>query len=328
MLQTRHPALLEFALNVSSTLPLARTSRRSTSARWGTTWPRDSRANSTPTRFITFNFLPTTSTTRRAPHGSRRLFHPTWNLGEATLSGHPSRSAVTWRAMAEQRAITLCPSCGGVLHHLITIDPIPHGLGMSRASRRSQWRSACPAWDGSRRRYFTTARRGGPAPRHRSFRRGRKAAVPRRTASCRPLVHLVKTPPRWRWQDWARVQRAREPPPRRWDFPCWIQSAAHPDCPAVRRGDALPDAIGLQSADRLTAGNGSGAAAGSDIRSGATSVRSVVCSGSVLKDLRHLPFPLPLRSVRVEVDMGASQRGGARQTAKDVRCSLERRILR
>jgi hypothetical protein len=50
----------------------------------------------------------------------------------------------------------------------------------------------------------------------------------------RPLIEtaarLVKTPSRWRWQDWA-LSNNRENLHRVGGHPCWVQEAEYPRCP-------------------------------------------------------------------------------------------------
>ena len=59
------------------------------------------------------------------PAWMRTTFHPTWNLADPVSGPHLFGGSLAETVSAG------CPSCGGRLHHMITLDPVPSGLGIT-----------------------------------------------------------------------------------------------------------------------------------------------------------------------------------------------------
>lgn len=147
--------------------------------------------------------------------------HPTWNL---PTRGHQ-------KARLGGRGAGDCTSCGGRLHHLLTLDPVPTGLGVTGLDTLSLVAClSCLGWE-QERMFFAhdahgTASGLGDAKRI-TPQFPAKGLEPAR-------VHLVPTPSRWHWQDWA-LSNSRENLHRLGGSPCWIQGAQFPVCPRCSR---------------------------------------------------------------------------------------------
>lgn len=146
--------------------------------------------------------------------------HPTWRLGSA-----PDLPPLRFGGHAEGR----CSSCGGRLHRLLGLDPVPDGLAVA-ALRRLELATclSCLGWE--RTPLFYRHGEGGEPEDigHDGPRTQPRFPVgPLREAE----VRLAITPRRWRWQDWA-LSNSRENLNRVGGEPCWVQDAEYPGCPA------------------------------------------------------------------------------------------------
>jgi len=127
---------------------------------------------------------------------------------------------------------TTCGLCGSPLHHLLTLDPIPQGLGVTRISKLAL--ATCLSCGGYETEwlFFLHDGDGTPSP-HNPAATKRPPQFP-----ARPLmeiqVGIADTPPRWRWQDWG-LSNSREHLHRLGGHPCRVQSAEFPSCPCCAR---------------------------------------------------------------------------------------------
>jgi hypothetical protein len=171
----------------------------------------------------------------------------------------------TWEAppLAQERrfrfggvlAQSACALCGGSLHHLLTLDPLPQDLGMTNLPRLVLATClSCLGWEEEVLFFVHDAPQGTPT----SWNLGAAGAESRRTPQfpSPPLeetrVALVETPRRWRWQDWG-LSNGREDLFRVGGHPCWIQNAAYPACPKCQR--TMPFLLQLDSDLRLEGGD-------------------------------------------------------------------------
>jgi hypothetical protein len=147
----------------------------------------------------------------------RRRMHPTWTApGEGPdfrIGGVDDGT---------------CGACRGRLHHLLTLDPVPEGLGVTGMDAlRLGTCLSCLGWE--RTPFFYRHSAHGYA---RSLAEEPQQVEPKFTAH--PLkegfVRLANTGPRWRWQEWG-ISNNRENLHRVGGFPSWVQSAEHPECP-------------------------------------------------------------------------------------------------
>lgn len=228
MLQTRHPALLEYALSVSNILPLPHEPSvyfREVGYDLDSDQPRPLYPEAVYHLQFPADYIDNSS----RPAWLQTTFHPTWNLVDV-----PASTTFTFGGdlAAIESKSTLCPSCGGVLHHLITLDPVPHGLGVTGLSALTLATClSCLGWE-QEALFYQHDSAGQPEALDVSGG-GEKPQFP--AVPLQPtLVHLVKTPPRWRWQDWG-GSNGRENLHRVGGFPCWVQSADHPVCPGCGR---------------------------------------------------------------------------------------------
>lgn len=223
VLETRHPALLEYARTIYSTLPLAHepsvyfreVGYDLASARTQALYPETVYHLQFPADYID-------NSTR--PAWLQTTFHPTWKMD--TSASVPLLFGGELRETALGGAS--CPSCGGVLHHLITLEPVPDGLGITGLSALTLAVClSCLGWEHEGLFY-----RHDAAGQPEWIGIGGGTQTPQfPAASLMPTkVHLVRTPARWRWQDWA-LSNSRENLHRVGGNPCWIQSADYPVCP-------------------------------------------------------------------------------------------------
>lgn len=150
--------------------------------------------------------------TKARPASIDRSIHPTWNLSgedvECIFGGHlPGQ----------------CGLCGGRLHRLISL---PEGAAPCRTPLTLATCLSCLGWE----RPFLAYRHGLeglPTPLERGEVLPQFPAV----AIMEATVRVVRTPSRWRWQDWA-LSNSRENLSRIGGHPSWIQSAEYPKCPS------------------------------------------------------------------------------------------------
>lgn len=150
----------------------------------------------------------------------RAKVHPTWRLGgsQRCLFGGESPGA--------------CLLCGGGLHRLLVLDPMPAGLVVTGLPRLELATClSCQGWE-SQLLFYVHDQDG--EPRQTAY------TGPRITPQfpVGPLqqatVHLAATPRRWYWQSWG-GSNGRENLHRVGGEPCWIQNAEYPPCPTCQR---------------------------------------------------------------------------------------------
>lgn len=143
--------------------------------------------------------------------------HPTWKLPgpvQTLLFGGRSRAS--------------CSLCGGALHRLLVLDPVPPGLGISRRTRLEFATClSCLGWE-RRSLFYRHDDDGFP------LNIGYDGPPVRPEFPCGPLreaeISLAHTPRRWFWQAWG-CSNSRENLSRIGGEPCWIQDAEYPTCP-------------------------------------------------------------------------------------------------
>jgi hypothetical protein len=147
----------------------------------------------------------------------RAAMHPTWRL--------PTDRAFAARLGGALRR--RCRGCGGALHRLLALEPLPPGLGISELSRLELATClACLGWTNGHSFY-----------RHDSS--GAPTCLAAAGAANSPIedagplrataVALAPSPSRWRMQCWVVAGDANLN--RVGGEPTWIQSAEYPECP-------------------------------------------------------------------------------------------------
>jgi hypothetical protein len=162
----------------------------------------------------------------------REKFHPTWNEFSERTAPMPFGGS----------AGTNCAFCGELLHHLLTLDPVPEGIGVSGLSRLTLVTClSCLGWEVHTLFYAhdldgRPQSLGSPAAR----------VIPQFVVGpLRPAeVQLGQAARRWHWQAWG-ASNGRENLNRVGGPPAWVQSASHPDC--VRCGRAMSSLMQLDS---------------------------------------------------------------------------------
>ena len=120
-----------------------------------------------------------------------------------------------------------CTSCGGRMHQMLGLVPVPSGLGVTSVDRLTlETCLSCLGWElpalqVQHERDGSTQMLAGHALVTPQF-----LARPLREAE----VQLSRTPPRWQRQDWS-ASNARENLHRVGGEPTWIQSPDYPSCP-------------------------------------------------------------------------------------------------
>lgn len=137
---------------------------------------------------------------------------------------------------------TPCGFCGQTLHHLLTLEPIPAGMGVTTLSRLVLATClSCEGWE-EEILFFQHDAAGWPTAYHRA----ETLLSPRFPSG--PLeevkVAIVELPRRWRWQEWG-VSNGRENLNRLGGHPGWIQNADFPTCPACQ--NTMPFLMQLDS---------------------------------------------------------------------------------
>lgn len=185
------------------------------------------------------SFSPEYRARQERPFWTQRFHHPTWQLdpaGERPLRFGGSSAGE-------------CAVCGGALHHLLTLDPVPAGLGVTGLERLELAGClSCLGWT-EHNLFYHHAEDGTPSAT--GYAGGRQEPDFVITPLLETRVALVETPPRWKWQDWG-LSNARENLNRVGGHPCWIQGADYPDCPDC--GQKMPFLMQLDSDLELEAG--------------------------------------------------------------------------
>jgi hypothetical protein len=148
-----------------------------------------------------------------------RPHHPTWTLpataGDFRFGGFADGD---------------CSVCGQRLHNLLQMAVVPPGLGVrSRDALQMATCLSCLGWSQDVL-FFRHDKDGKPQPVAAPRQAPELPAFPLKEAT----VALAATPPRWVWQDWA-ISNSRENLHRIGGAPCWVQSAAYPQCPDCSR---------------------------------------------------------------------------------------------
>jgi CheY-like chemotaxis protein len=139
-----------------------------------------------------------------------------------------------------------CGFCAEPLHHLLTLDPIPEGLGITSVSRLALATClACEGWE-----EYCLFFQHDDARLPIAYNRAETPRTPK--FFYRPLVEtqiaIFETPPRWRWQDRG---ESKENLHRLGGHPSWVQSAEYPVCPICAR--TMPFLMQLDSGLKLDA---------------------------------------------------------------------------
>jgi hypothetical protein len=150
------------------------------------------------------------------------LEHPTW--ARFALSGVPYAFGGA--------SDFLCGVCGKQAHHLISLDPIPPGLGVTDLTvLHIATCLSCLGWERSTLSY---EHKSSGILKDLNFTE--QPIEPQFPAS--PLlgttVSLATLEPRWRWQEWG-TSNDRENLNRVGGHPSWIQGGAYPSCPQCSR---------------------------------------------------------------------------------------------
>jgi hypothetical protein len=120
-----------------------------------------------------------------------------------------------------------CGSCGGFLHHLITFDPVPEGIGVTGLERLELATCfSCLGWEQERLAYVHDSS-GTP----HDVGHTEELCVPQFPASAlrETVISLIDLGPLWRWQEWG-AANDRENLFRVGGQPSWIQCADYPTC--------------------------------------------------------------------------------------------------
>ncbi|QOY88771.1 DUF1963 domain-containing protein [Paludibaculum fermentans] len=124
-----------------------------------------------------------------------------------------------------------CRRCHQRLVNLLTLTPVPPGLGVTGLDQLSL--QVC----------FSCLDLGVLFYEHDNHGSTRESALTvregvGRVENCGSLrqtpVGLIRTPERWKWQDWA-LSNSRENLNRLGGHPAWIQNAEYPACPQCRQ---------------------------------------------------------------------------------------------
>ena len=149
-----------------------------------------------------------------ASSGSSHVHHPTWT---ARGEGAPQRLG-GWGAAK-------CGGCGGQLHHLLTLDPVPQYLGVSLPRLQLEVCLSCLSWE-AMPLFYAHDELGAPRSLALEIQAPQFVTGPLRETQ----VTLAATGARWQWQDWG-LTNGRENLHRVGGHPSWIQSAEYPPCP-------------------------------------------------------------------------------------------------
>jgi hypothetical protein len=186
---------------------LARLPRPASEAGWRRLYPEAS-------YHVTFpaGYLPS--------HASWGRTHPTFHLDAGDAGAVSARFGGAGTAE--------CSACGRQVHHLLTLDPVPAGLGVTSVPALVLETCLHCIWENSELWWKHDAA-GRPAahPQQGGDDCGDTKGPLRETT-----VRLVPTPARWYWQD-ARYEQ--ENLTRVGGYPAWMQSYDFPACPDCQR---------------------------------------------------------------------------------------------
>jgi hypothetical protein len=162
--------------------------------------------------------------------GKRRfwdLYHPTWDaLTDLT-------EPLAFGGTAGRK----CGFCGGELHRMLTLDPVPDGIGVTSVKRLSlEVCLSCLGWE-EHTMFFEHSRKGDPSPLRE--RPGSQYTPQFPVGPLQPTnVRLGRAGRRWHWQSWA-GSNSRQNLHRVGGPGVWVQSASYPTCPGCDRGMLL-----------------------------------------------------------------------------------------
>jgi hypothetical protein len=162
------------------------------------------------------------------PFHLRKLNHPTWQL-----TGTPSSDMVFGGSILEAvDSAARCAVCGGGLHHIFTMNPVPSDVGVSGLTTLTIGTClSCLGWEEPEHFYQHDAF-GCPI----QIAYNGQTKVPQFPSE--PLkqttVSLVRTPERWLWQDWA-LANSRQNLHRVGGAPCFIQDSEYTRCPVCQQ---------------------------------------------------------------------------------------------
>jgi hypothetical protein len=143
--------------------------------------------------------------------------HPTWHL--PVTNEIPQRFGGTIDAE--------CAICGGKLHHLITLNPIPDSLRISNLSSLTLAVClSCLGWNPDTSQYLYYEHDADGIPRHIGYAGERIQPEFPTLGIEETTVYLVDGGARWRWSDWGNEYNMH----RVGGFPWWIQSPDYPQC--------------------------------------------------------------------------------------------------
>lgn len=147
-------------------------------------------------------------------------FHPTWRLD--------ADSSALMNFGGDLPGDVRCDACGGGLHHLITLDPVPVGIGVTGLSRLCLATClSCLGWE-QEELFYRHDEEGSPAQIGHSGGSVTPQFPVGPLKGCQ--VRLAPTPNRWHWQDCG-LSNSRENLNRVGGPPCWVQSSQYPACP-------------------------------------------------------------------------------------------------
>lgn len=224
------------------------------------------------------------------------IFEPGYftNASESSqlwLDHHPTWTLPVERALLAPIGGThsnTCCRCGNPLHHIITLDPIPEGLGITNLPKLTLAVClSCVGWElwCEEGMFYQHDSQGNPQhiPEvdYDSWIAPKFPATPLKSAH----VHLAETPQRWYFQGWNSLQNINHIG----GCPCWVQDEQYPGCPEC--GQEMAFLIQLDSNLRkLTTKNGPGVVVAWDMGFGVIRARSVDFSGNAL-NLKFFPSP-------------------------------------
>lgn len=148
--------------------------------------------------------------------------HPTWQLKDENAQ----------TAKFGGNTETECAICSGKLHHLITFDPPLPDFPVSWLQKLTLATClSCLGWE-EQVLFYKHDKNGQPTP----FGYEGEPKTPEFPTAgfCETTVQIVRTPDRWKWQDWG-LSNSRENLHRINGFPCWVQSSEHPSCPGCEK---------------------------------------------------------------------------------------------
>jgi hypothetical protein len=224
--ETRHGEVIEYALSCADLPGLAPSG-----------WPQDQWVSAS-LHLVGFDH-DGKSLQRMCPNA---LYHLTFPDSYFEAKSRPpwlARIHPTWKASASTHAIPFggsstnrCSLCGGMLHRLLVLEPVPPGLGIIGLARLEL--ATCLSCLGWQRQplFYRHDLNGCPS----NIGYDGPAVKPQFPVG--PLreteAHLAETPRRWYWQDWA-LSNSRENLNRIGGEPCWIQDAEYPRCPLCQK---------------------------------------------------------------------------------------------